>query len=484
MSAFITGEAADEVCLSRATFLLLDNYQKDPGTFQPETQAEMALIDSYWERRTDGSLGVEKPSGFYATFYAPKGGNSCPPVLALRGTVFSDARGVALNVKIKVSSAAIDSVMREWSFAVEPSEIDIGALKAAHEAGIGLSDLREGGAVYEALNIRPIEEITGGTWIELFANRGLSTVIQRRVPILPPVGPLMRIPQDLRSIMIEMQLELWLNPDQGDWATNVLQGIGERTVQYGQELKDAVQDAVQIARNEFDGRLRIIGHSLGGGLASAAAIRARYLDSELKVYGLTYDSSGVHRTTARDLGGDLNNPDSVPPIVARSVEDEILTSMQKESDFVPFASSAIRFTGNKMPPALGALAEKKGVSPGPIGNKRAPDGTIINGHEFATKWGRMPNLLPIEDQNLIAPRNGEPALGSIALVAGLAANARNIEGFIDNLHAEIERRVQETRAERDREEAAEERAEADSERAEAEAESAAERAEADAEAAA
>ena len=482
-TTIIKGEAVDQVCLDHATFMLLDNYQKDPNLLQPESAAAMREIDAKWDRVTTSNIGVEKPSGFYATMYTPKDGNDCPPTLALRGTVFDDARGIAIALRVKAYPAFAPERSAEFAYGWAPGY-------RVGEEEEDPSRLQQFG--YFSRKFGFVEKLTeSGEWVELFARQNLNTHVLRRIPLITPLIPL---PADYREIVLDCSLELWLNKDEGDWATNVLQGVGVRTVQYGEELKSTVQDALDEA-DQFGKQLRITGHSLGGGLASAAALYAKSLDPEAEIYGLAYDAAGVHPNTAKDLFSSLDRA-SDAKIIVRAVEDEVLTSMEKTADFVPIASSVIRFTGSTMPPPIGAYSEKKGISPGPLGNSWAEgNAEIIKGHEYAPKWSRMPNLLEIGAQDLIPRRDGGDPLATWGNLAGHFANASTLRQAMDNLNGEIERRVnaqRDARADREFAEAAAERAseaedaarEAAAERAEAAAEAASERADAAREAAA
>jgi len=454
-STVILGEATDQVCLDHAALMFLDTYHRDPSVLQPETKEELKKLDQYWDRVTTDNIGVVKPSGFYATLFTPKKGNDCPPTLAIRGTVFDDTRGIAGLLWIKVYPSAIPGMAKEFGMGFAPN----------YE--VGGQTLSETGEMYKDEWIANL--VSRGKWIELAKTLGTELRIKKQISLLPGPG------SSIRSITIEAKAELWLNQSEGDWAANVLQGIGRKTQHYGTNLMKAVDDAMDIAE-KFGNQLRITGHSLGGGLASAGAIYAKAQDPEMDIYGLTYDASGVHPKTAKDLFTSLDLA-SDAKIIARAVEDEILTSLEKSSDFVPLISSIIRFTGNRMPPPLGTFHAVKGVSPGKMGGAE-------KGHEYAKKWTEMPNLFPIEDQTLIPARNGQDPLATWGNLAGLMANARNMEEMLEKFHDEISERVKSARADRDAQEAEEVRLERESEAADARREAAAERAEAAREAAA
>ena len=460
-STVILGEATDKVCLDHASLMFLETYHRDPSVLQPETREELKKLDQYWNRVTTSNIGVVKKSGFYAMLFTPKDGNDCPPTLAMRGTVFNDSRGVAIAIRIKSYPSAMPNMASEFAVGFAPGYEVEG--KTADETG--LMD-----------RIGWLDNLTkNGQWLEFLKEAGVEPRIKTEIPLIPISGlPGMKRISPL-NITIEAKFELWLNRSEGDWAANALQGIGRKTQHYGEDLKFAVQNAMDVAE-KFGNQLRITGHSLGGGLASAAAIYAKARDPEMKIYGLTYDASGVHPKTAKDLETSLDLA-SDAKIIARAVEDEILTSLEKPSDFVPIVSSLVRYTGNRLPPPLGTFHSVKGVSPGKMGGEE-------KGHTVAPKWTEMPNLFPIEDQTLIPAKNGQDPLATWGNLAGLMANARNMEEMLENFHNEISQRVKDARAGRDAREAEEVRLERESEAADARREAAAERAEAAREAAA
>lgn len=460
-STVIRGEATDQVCLDHASLMFLDTYHRDPSVLQSETKTELKKLDQYWDRVTTSNIGVVKPSGFYATLFTPKKGNDCPPTLAIRGTVFNDSRGIAFALRIKSYPSLAPNLAQEFSVGFAPGYEVEG--KTLDETGlmdrIGWLDTF----------------VRKGNWLNFTELAEVKPRVKAQIPLIPIGRVLGRNNYLVPNITIEAEFELWLNQDEGDWATNGLQGLGYKTKHYGENLMKAVDDAMDSAR-KFGNQLRITGHSLGGGLASAGAIYAKAQDPEMKIYGLTYDASGVHPNTAKDLFTSLDLA-SDAKIIARAVEDEVLTSLEKTSDFVPIISSLVRYTGNRLPPPIGTFHSAKGVSPGKMGGEE-------KGHEYARKWTEMPNLFPIEDQTLIPAQNGQDPLATWGNLAGLMANARNMEEMLEKFHDEISERVKAARADRDAQEAEEVRLERESEAADARREAAAERAEAAREAAA
>ncbi|MCL2891588.1 PAAR domain-containing protein [Brenneria tiliae] len=100
-----------------------------------------------------------------------------------------------------------------------------------------------------------------------------------------------------------------------DWLTNAGQGAGLETAQY----KQAMDLAKQVKRAISPAPV-IVGHSLGGGLASAGVGKSG-------LTGYTFNAAGLHtNTTLRAGGADLAKIN--PLITTQAVDGEILTMLQ------------------------------------------------------------------------------------------------------------------------------------------------------------
>ncbi|WP_220347563.1 Mbeg1-like protein [Thalassotalea euphylliae] len=171
-----------------------------------------------------------------------------------------------------------------------------------------------------------------------------------------------------------------------DWATNGKQGIGKETKQYSQAMKLA-DDVLEYVGEETI----IVGHSLGGGLASAAV-------AVTGLQGQTYNAAGLHPNTAERLGG-LSNEDASKLIVSQHVDGEVLTGVQKHGDTaVSGAAGGLGFllggpigavlgigiqklTTDDVPQAVGQMRELPSVEGGnPI--TRHGMGQVIDGIEY------------------------------------------------------------------------------------------------------
>ncbi len=109
--------------------------------------------------------------------------------------------------------------------------------------------------------------------------------------------------------------------DAPDWFNNLAQGLGLDAAQYRQAVALA-----KDARLAFGDELAITGHSLGGGLAAAAALA-------VDAPAVTFNAAGVSSATLRDAG--------LEPQAARAAADagqvrryaidgEILTEVQED----------------------------------------------------------------------------------------------------------------------------------------------------------
>jgi hypothetical protein len=105
-----------------------------------------------------------------------------------------------------------------------------------------------------------------------------------------------------------------------DWSTNGKQGVGKETAQYTQAMKLAKQTQLLLGN-----KVTIVGHSLGGGLASAAV-------AVTGLPGNTYNSAGLHPDTAERFGSALSNAEAGQLITSQHVDGEVLTGVQEHGD--------------------------------------------------------------------------------------------------------------------------------------------------------
>lgn len=147
----------------------------------------------------------------------------------------------------------------------------------------------------------------------------------------------------------------------GDWPTNIAQALGQKTPQY-EDAVTAAHRAAGEAMQKWNGRLMILGHSLGGGLASCAALAAKGRRPDLQIRCDTYNASGLHAITARRARSSLSQAASAG-IRSRQVAGDVLTLLQTRN-LIPLVSDILRWGGVTLPPAIPTSSPSQGISPG------------------------------------------------------------------------------------------------------------------------
>lgn len=131
----------------------------------------------------------------------------------------------------------------------------------------------------------------------------------------------------------------------GDWIANVQQGAGIDSAHY----RAALAIGERIGRSDLAGQTSFTGHSLGGGLASAAAIASgRPAD--------TFNAAGLHNDTIADANAirEANGAASEAQVDAWYVDGEVLSVLQNGGDRV-IGGAIGRFFGGFLGP-VGGLA--------------------------------------------------------------------------------------------------------------------------------
>jgi len=108
-----------------------------------------------------------------------------------------------------------------------------------------------------------------------------------------------------------------------DWLTNAQQGLGFDSVHY----RAALAIGERVARSDIADQVRFTGHSLGGGLASAAAIAAgRPAD--------TFNAAGLHQDTIDEAQAKRQaaGAPTAAQVDSWQVQGEILALMQDGGD--------------------------------------------------------------------------------------------------------------------------------------------------------
>ena len=105
-----------------------------------------------------------------------------------------------------------------------------------------------------------------------------------------------------------------------DWSTNARQGLGRETAYYNQAMEIGT-----TANDAAPGRVSFVGHSLGGGLASAAS-------AATGAPGHTFNAAGLHPRTVERYGAEIADD---LPVEAYFVDGDILNASQDNTPIPP-----------------------------------------------------------------------------------------------------------------------------------------------------
>lgn len=137
-----------------------------------------------------------------------------------------------------------------------------------------------------------------------------------------------------------------------DWIANLMQGTGAVGDQYELALRLAVQ-----ANRKVGDRLSFVGHSLGGGLASAQALAVRR-------EAITFNAAGLHPATVEKFG--IKPADGQDLIQAYYVQGEALSLIQDKVKpnvlGLAYASDGLLHMGANSGPLWRAASEVNGKS--------------------------------------------------------------------------------------------------------------------------
>lgn len=395
----VAGQGASEACILNAGMLNLDIYQTPRGSLPGELQTYWDRNSEHWNKEWE----INNADGFCCAFYTPKeaqaaGSNSssvenlCPPVLVFRGSDSEpeDFAQLAFGLRFHLD-AFIDKPWPASNIDPDPFDVDTSFSSSEDHRGKTMAEMDAGSLQRE----------------DLFTGAAGSERINIAVPWWGDA-----------TVTIDWRLDAALFYGQsGDWAVDFAQGLGEVPPQYTAAIAAAERAATQ-AEADWAGRLMMTGHSLGGGLASCAAIAARIAHPDLVMSVRTFNAAGLHANTALRAGGTLSTASEVP-VVAEHVRHEILSSMQSITPMVPLLSHLMLWGGKTLPPAVAAPSPIAGISPGAMS---------ISGLTYAPKGDPLPILYPLEDQSLVTP-----AFTQMAQISGIANGSNTVEDFVSGL---------------------------------------------------
>ncbi|ULR32508.1 PAAR domain-containing protein [Dickeya fangzhongdai] len=130
-----------------------------------------------------------------------------------------------------------------------------------------------------------------------------------------------------------------------DWMTNLSQGMGKESAQYSQSM-----DLAKIVKRSISPAPSIVGHSLGGGLASSAV-------GVTGLNGYTFNAAGLHENTVTRVGG--LGVDRIGSLIkTQAVDGEILTMAQTygKAALPGLLSGAGALVGGGVGAAIGGIA--------------------------------------------------------------------------------------------------------------------------------
>ncbi|MCC5973394.1 MAG: hypothetical protein JJT81_05010 [Rubellimicrobium sp.] len=345
----ISGSSQWESCWRQACYMAQHVYSDPapPGGFSTQWPDKIAEVDRNWEEWNE--LDEQSGSGFVARLFKVRGWDPdapespvCPPCLAFRGTDFDDMRDIAIAPKVTIMGFTVfDTII---------------SMDERIDASVGRDAL-----VNRGFSAVPIYSDSGTVWVE-GANFGI------RAPF---------------PVSIELEI---LTRSDGDWLSNIMQGLGRRSQQYEQAKLYGRRIVPQFIRPLAVKRLEITGHSLGGGLAAAVCTVLSREFPFVFFHAITFNAAGVHANTVAPASLGSGSIDNF------TVEDEILTTVQSFTSQIPVAGAIFRMAertiGQRgMPPALGTMQVVRGESPG--------------GHGLGPRGSTLPNLFPIAEQTLV-----------------------------------------------------------------------------------
>lgn len=378
--------------------LILDIYDYSDEDLTTELRESKSRLWDHWERGWPKDL----PNGMFCRMYYPKmEGNLtpldvCPPALVFRGSEMeaADVEELAIHVDLSatVTASGLPGLLLDTTTFTPSIPVISPARRISPSAT--RAELRAAG-----LSEQPL----------VLPSSGQEVI---RASLGGAIG--------LGNINIDWNgsASLFFG-ENGDWPTNISQALGHVPTQYRDAIKFG-REAAMEAMSDWNGRLMILGHSLGGGLASCAALAAKAAQPDLALRCNTYNAAGLHKQTAKEAGTSLSDAASAG-ITANSVHGDVLTSIQTDG-LVPLLSDVLRWGGVELPPAIPSQSPTFGYSPG------GPPSMMFTRFERAPKWHRLPRLFPLRHQTLV-----EGDLGTIQSIFDAARDATDFSAFVRNL---------------------------------------------------
>ncbi|GGA84865.1 hypothetical protein GCM10011491_10560 [Brucella endophytica] len=322
----ISGNTSMDKCLRKAAWLIFDVYDQEYNHMASETRPMLADVRKNWSKIFDEKNGR---AGYRAVLYRPNGSDAekatlCPPALVFRGSDFTEEEFSGFAISIELAY--------RWDWGIISANPDREPLEHFEYVFSPNSAVAQ---------MKPADLARNG-----FTPTSIVKNDAGHISLRSTAFPIASLPFVVAA-QWSATITVWTK-NRGDWATNFRQGVGLETDQYDKyAVRDALR-AAKIAMSDWNGRLMILGHSLGGGLASLAACVAQEEYPKLKLGARTFNAAGLHAATAVRAATSL----SAATVMSYAVEDEILTTMQKKFSPIPLIKHILRWAGRDLPEAI------------------------------------------------------------------------------------------------------------------------------------
>lgn len=361
-STVIKGYTRWQTCWRHACYLSQYIYSDPPpvGGFKTRFPEKMQEVEEHWEKwheKVD-----QEESGFVARLFKLKSEyinhdsphKNCPPTLVFRGSDMEDMRNIAISTSFKVGPFTVFKEVYCLEDLVAPHKA-LGRTEMTHEE-LMRDEKTEAIQLFDG---QPEDDSDSG-WFSLPFGGDITVFVK----------------------------------EDGDWANNLRQALGLESQQYKMAIIYALDVLEKHILPSGENRLELTGHSLGGGLASAACAWLDMVINKEKlkasVHAVTFNPAGVHKNTvspASLLGGHIH---------AFAVRDEILTTLQSHKALIPFVADILRLASPSVdngivPPAMGHLISKPGISPG----------RLAEAWSVPAKGELLPRLFGLDEQEII-----------------------------------------------------------------------------------
>ncbi len=455
-ATIITGHANAPLCNADRLWLLFYVYatgaEPDKDYVPPQFEAKVKQsVEAHWTLVDQ----VEKPSGFKAQRWDPKDKDKdhvaiCEPTLIYRGSmpVFKD-----LAVYFRVDVLGIFHYDMIILPDAKSSDVPqggerhrIGSMRGTPiyettppTGGMGgsTSGWKLFGGDTDAAVVRDRIKKAGWEQAVLFDDQRsveINMVPHRTLGSLFSSTPEYDTPR--QGIGVKLLAEVWAGPN-GDWANNFRQGWGLQSRLYDDALKWSRQHVKSILAEYKPPRVFFTGHSLGGGLAGAAAERMAFefrAEKRLHLRGMTFNAAGVNPKTVNfwPTGKEEKAGLAGAPVIDHTVMDEILTTLQSRFNDMPLIGHILRMAGRSLPPAVPAIRYKPGHTPAPAyGDKGVP---------FGPAGAEHPKLFPLTKEGhnyqTAVPRAQWPGISRLQAVMATSQTPLELaQNLIDDMWA-------------------------------------------------